>query len=84
MIIDWRSRSPNTRIGPSMLRFHVGDTFEFVLPFSPFSLPDPDGSCWAKVNQNESDLFWAQKPLNRVRNQLGSQTFLGITSHRTA
>ena len=48
----------------SMLRFPVGDTFDLSF-FSALSFPDRDRSCWARVKQNEGDLFWGAEAVKQ-------------------
>jgi hypothetical protein len=45
-----------------MLKFPVGDTFEFVLPFR-FQVGI--ALCWGKVKQNERDLFWGAEAIKQ-------------------
>ena len=71
VIIDWRRRSPKTRIGPSMLRFPVGDTFDLSFLFRLFRFLTGIALVGQQSSKMRGTRFGAQKLLNRLRNQSG-------------
>ena len=64
LIIDWRTRSPNTAAPRDAEDFRSATRLICLSFFASF-VPDRDRSCWAKSQTNERDLFWGEEAVKQ-------------------